>query len=224
MKNLGNTCYLNSLIQTWFLIPAIRQSILRLSLQSTCEFDGANTVASLSAKLNPSVHSPKAHLFQCMSWRVLSRRSFFFFNPNNKIVLLQLQKLFSYLILTNQSFIDPSPIIYRLKECFPSRLNFGSQEDVSEFNDLFLDILENGFKSLGNDQENIIQKYFYGRSNESLDAIENDSSPINKENNNVFSHLVSNMLPVDWYQLNNKFIVLPSLTTSQNKKDVDSIR
>lgn len=69
-------------------------------------------------------------------------------------------------------------------------LTLGSQQDVSEFNDIFLDILERGFACLFPGNENFIRQAFYGKSIEFTDALESDSSQIEVENKNEFCHLV----------------------------------
>ena len=43
----------------------------------------------------------------------------------------ELQRLFANLVLTNQSYVDPSHLLKKLKDRAGKPLNIGNQEDVS---------------------------------------------------------------------------------------------
>lgn len=106
LRNVGNTCYLNSLIQAYFGLPSLRSAVLRLP--------DAPPAAVLEEQ-KPTVEFIKA-----------------------------LQKLFAQLLLSNQTYIDPSPMIKSLRSDDGRPVTIGGQEDVAEFNELFLQRVREG--------------------------------------------------------------------------------
>lgn len=103
LKNVGNTCYLNSLIQTYFMIPILRKAVISYA---------------------PSVAVDDS-------------------NPNH-VFMLELQKLFCAMVLSNQRFVDPSNLLKKIVDDQGKPVNIGAQEDVSEFNDIFMTRLTKG--------------------------------------------------------------------------------
>ena len=103
LKNVGNTCYLNSLIQTYFMIPVLRKAVISY-----------RPVVPVDEK-----------------------------NPNHAF-MLELQKLFCSMVLSNQRFVDPSNLLKKIVDDQGKPVSIGAQEDVSEFNDIFMTRLTNG--------------------------------------------------------------------------------
>ena len=56
----------------------------------------------------------------------------------------ELQRLFAYLTLSEEKWYDPSQLFKTMVDETGSPVKIGSQEDVSEFNDLFLRLMLNG--------------------------------------------------------------------------------
>jgi hypothetical protein len=106
LRNVGNTCYLNSLIQAYFGLPSLRSAVLRLPDAPP---------AAVLEEHKPTVEFIKA-----------------------------LQKLFAQLLLSNQTYIDPSPMIKALRSDDGRPVTIGGQEDVAEFNELFLQRVREG--------------------------------------------------------------------------------
>jgi hypothetical protein len=114
LRNVGNTCYLNSLIQAYFGVPSFRNTVLRVP---------AAPPAGITDAQKPTLEFIKA-----------------------------LQKLFAQLLLSNQSFIDPSPMIKALRTDDGRPVTIGGQEDVAEFNELFLQRVREGLNlTMGGD-------------------------------------------------------------------------
>jgi ubiquitin carboxyl-terminal hydrolase 25/28 len=103
LKNVGNTCYLNSLIQTYFMIPILRKAVIS--------------------------YAPRVDVDEK--------------NPNHSF-MLELQKLFCAMVLSNQRFVDPSNLLKKIVDDQGKSVTIGAQEDVSEFNDLFMTRLTKG--------------------------------------------------------------------------------
>eukprot|EP01122_Echinamoeba_exundans_P013317 TRINITY_DN5797_c0_g1_i1.p1 TRINITY_DN5797_c0_g1~~TRINITY_DN5797_c0_g1_i1.p1 ORF type:complete len:1044 (-),score=252.43 TRINITY_DN5797_c0_g1_i1:14-3145(-) len=109
LKNVGNTCYLNSLLQTYFMMPQLRKRVLSLDLKSP----------SPKPSNDPNPASPPG-------------------KDDTTPFMKELQRMYSYLIASQEKFFDPSKLFKSLVDEQGNPVRIGSQEDVGEFNDLFL--------------------------------------------------------------------------------------
>lgn len=115
LKNVGNTCYLNSLIQTYFMMPIIRKAVV--SYKPAREVPAANATNKDAADA---------------------------FDKHSHDFMIELQKLFCAMILSSQRFVDPSNLLKKIVDESGKPVNIGAQEDVSEFNDIFMMRLTKG--------------------------------------------------------------------------------
>mmetsp|Transcript_11692 Transcript_11692/g.48609 ORF Transcript_11692/g.48609 Transcript_11692/m.48609 type:complete len:928 (+) Transcript_11692:641-3424(+) len=118
LVNIGNTCYLNSLIQLYYSLPDFRRTIFGFRRRT------ANEEVSLDK-----------NVLACMKF------------------VEELQTLFAVLALGNQKHADPSGLIDALVQVSGGQLKIGGQEDVSESNQLILDVVERAFAHVGNGQD-----------------------------------------------------------------------
>ena len=109
LQNLGNTCYLNSIIQLLFMIPEFRFSILSID-------DGKDKTKGE------------------------------YIDDDN--ILHQLQKLYTYLILTSDRFISPQEFFLSIKDSNENILRTNEQKDSQEFFSMFCDQLEKHLKDI----------------------------------------------------------------------------
>ncbi|CAE7028626.1 USP25 [Symbiodinium sp. CCMP2456] len=125
LLNVGNTCYVNSLLQTLFHAEEFRDQLLRfrpLSLakpEESCG-EGTPTAESMAAERR------REHALQ---------------------LVLELRKLFAYCRLSDRSCVSPSQLLHELVDLQGHQLPVGGQEDVSEFMLKFVDQLEEGIAS-----------------------------------------------------------------------------
>eukprot|EP00005_Dracoamoeba_jomungandri_P000425 CAMPEP_0174251172 /NCGR_PEP_ID=MMETSP0439-20130205/1081_1 /TAXON_ID=0 /ORGANISM="Stereomyxa ramosa, Strain Chinc5" /LENGTH=918 /DNA_ID=CAMNT_0015331415 /DNA_START=79 /DNA_END=2835 /DNA_ORIENTATION=+ len=160
LKNVGNTCYFNSLLQTYFHIPELRRAVLSFPpTELLTAKDKGSTVEFMRA----------------------------------------LQKLFAFMLLSNQKWVDPSPLLKKILDRNGQPINIGNQEDVSEFNELFLERIAEGLELTSdlNQSKNtacLISNLFQGTAVKYLNGKEEDGSPVESAQDDiVIAHLI---LPV----------------------------
>lgn len=121
LKNIGNTCYFNSLIQFYFMIPKLVQEILSYS----CHPSHKN--------LEVSNDGPKK----------LERM-----RKDASIKFVEnLQKLISSMICSNMKYIDPTKVLHALVDDFGNQILVGDQKDVGEFHLIMVARIEEGLKT-----------------------------------------------------------------------------
>lgn len=137
LKNLGATCYVNSLLQVWYHNPVLRQAIYKWRAEE--DPDEIRNFDKKSSILSPELDEE--------------------FQPTSAIGHLQF--IFGRLQFTSHRSIDPSPFIASLG------LNVSQQQDAHEFCNLFMQLLEEKFSYQSNQSiKTVIQneysgKYFY---------------------------------------------------------------
>ncbi|OMJ85775.1 hypothetical protein SteCoe_12844 [Stentor coeruleus] len=128
LKNIGNTCYFNSLIQFYFMIPKLVFEILTFECHP-----------SHALQLPPLDNSKKLEY---------SRKK-------ASISLVQeLQKLMSFMVCSSRKYIDPSKVLNSLVDEFAKEIRVGDQKDVGEFHLILVARIEEGLQTRFEIQEN----------------------------------------------------------------------
>ncbi|KAJ3425172.1 ubiquitin carboxyl-terminal hydrolase [Anaeramoeba flamelloides] len=135
LRNVGNTCFANSLLQTYANIPLFRQEILLFPLTE-----------KEMQKLERKSRTLK-EVVQQMS-------------PIGVHFVQALQRLFGDMLLTNKKCVNPLEIWKALET---ETFKFGGQEDPTELNNLFIEKIRQGFSSASTILE-IAGKEFQGES------------------------------------------------------------
>jgi len=155
LKNIGNTCYFNSLLQTYYMIPEVRSAVLNFPPLEVKDGDANKDVITF---------------------------------------MKELQRLFAFMIGSNQKWVDPSRLLNKLtKDGKP--ISIGEQEDVAEFNEIFLKTLQAGL-TIANSTDskdsnaNFIHKMFYGSGANSFMYKEQDGSPSETIKETEFTSLI----------------------------------
>ena len=132
LKNLGSTCYFNSLIQAYFMIPSFVQQVMAFS--------------------DPEESKQSTKL------------------------MLQLQRLFAYMIRSNKKYIDPSLVLNYLVDDLGNPIEIGDEKDIGEFNMMLVERLEEALNSRDQVNKSLeqgrISQLFYGKHTEELSYFE----------------------------------------------------
>lgn len=112
LKNIGNTCYFNSLMQTLFRIKPFVKAIVQL--------DGLDHI-----QVPPSddTHFQK---------RI----------KESAVMVKNLQELFIGLIGSNQKYVDPSPVLNKCVNSMGEHVKIGDQQDITEYAINFFERIE----------------------------------------------------------------------------------
>uniref|UniRef100_A0A0G4F3Y3 USP domain-containing protein n=1 Tax=Chromera velia CCMP2878 TaxID=1169474 RepID=A0A0G4F3Y3_9ALVE len=136
LKNLGCTCYMNSLLQHMFAHPGFRQSIMRADAKRAAvarvrEKNEAVTQASVQAALERSV-------------------------------LFQTQAVFAALRASERHFFSPKGLVAALRDFDGRPIDPVSQMDADEFFNLWTNQLEEDLKRGGAPHAGAIARLFFG--------------------------------------------------------------
>lgn len=105
-------------------------------------------------------------------------------------------------MLSNYKNITPASILAKLQDKNGKIVKIGQQEDISEFNDLLLQRMEEGLHALEGKEEDIeqldkidqqhsiVKKLFYGAAAEYIEGFEKDGTSILNKTETVFKNLV----------------------------------
>lgn len=187
LKNIGNTCYLNSLLQVYYHLPDFRRAIMSVlppeGLVSSPQVPvGSAQAQNPAGKLMADALEDSTPNQEGLEQKIASSQPEQSFNilPNGdefvvntevgsqedsiasrgKVekkdersaerhaveFVVELQKLFAAMALGHQNCVDPSGVMHAMRDPEGNPIIIGAQQDASEFNHLFLDIVERGLK------------------------------------------------------------------------------
>lgn len=156
LYNIGNTCYLNSLLQVYFHLPDFRRAIMSYrpppSHVPTGPYNGAGaelilvqTQPSPAAGISEQGALPPDADASRNDGAMVAASS-----PSQSDILrrnaidfvLALQLLFASMALGNQNCADPSGVALAMRDANGNPIEIGAQQDAQEFNNLFLVLVE----------------------------------------------------------------------------------
>ena len=163
LKNVGNTCYCNSLLQTYWAIGSFRDAVTRCPVPQAEAGDGAVSVARAAEIGAQSKQEAEAESKERESQAAVE-------------LVGELQRLFAFMALSERKMVDPSAVLRSLLDSSGKPVKVGNQEDVSEFNHLFLDRVQQGLcaahKSHGGEgYQDVISTQFEGKMLQEVAAV-----------------------------------------------------
>ncbi|KAI9099981.1 hypothetical protein DFS34DRAFT_516838 [Phlyctochytrium arcticum] len=158
IENIGNTCYLNSLLQLYYFIKPIREAVLLYVQDAT---DSKPPAVPESKTSGASGDPMELDATEAPGTRIEDNR----LRMADEFVAL-LQSLFSALQATEHGSIS---LPRRLAEiALNDNSLVGQQQDLNECMDNVLDLLEKALKKVETVDEAIIKGLFYGKLRQSL--------------------------------------------------------
>ncbi|XP_065840224.1 ubiquitin carboxyl-terminal hydrolase 25-like isoform X4 [Oscarella lobularis] len=134
IKNVGNTCWFSAVVQSLYHLPVFRNVLLHANLDDARVVNGEVPESERDQALSPAVAFVK-----------------------------ELRDLFALLLGSRRKYVDPTKAVQKLKSTFASSAsNTAYQQDVSEFNHLLMEWLEEAFKT-DSPALNPILELFYGK-------------------------------------------------------------
>ena len=178
LLNIGNTCYFNSLIQFYFMIPSLVLEILNYSCHPFYK--------------NQEIPSDESQKLA-------------FVRKKAGICLVEnLQRLISFMICSHKKFIDPTSVLNCIVDDFGQEILIGDQKDVGEFHMILVGMIEEGLKTQflsENEKKNffndqsllvpyncIVSQLFYAKQVEYLKIVSSSNRKI--KNNATFAQII----------------------------------
>lgn len=125
LKNIGNTCYFNSLMQTLFRIRPFVKEIVNLN--------------GLDHVQIPTVEP--AHIQKKLK--------------ESSLMVKNLQELFMNLMASNQKYADPSPVLNKCVDGMGEHVKIGDQQDITEYAINFFERIEEVLTLLGHQTSDV---------------------------------------------------------------------
>lgn len=123
LANVGNTCYVNSVIQTYFFTAIFRD--LLFALRSTSPGTSLPEISSDGGDSTSSVL-----YLQCTGFHLQTALAAAYF-CHVCVVIEEFQKLFGFLTLSRRKYCDPKSFLETLFKLHGQSLQIGIQADVS---------------------------------------------------------------------------------------------
>ncbi|KAG2387871.1 hypothetical protein C9374_001465 [Naegleria lovaniensis] len=216
LKNIGNTCYVNSLFQAFFMIPKLKQLVFAFSEEEfKSRVQAKIEKVANQQKENATDKQPSQAQQQVSSRTLLERQA-----EKDLNFVKEVQRLFAKMILTNRTFIDPSALVDALlKEGVD--VNIGYQEDISEFYSRILILLERMFSQEWEEKienktnsislENPLKQIFYGICTEELEYENREKETVTVNKLSELCNLILNVSE----ELNNFYASLDAYSITE---------
>ncbi|KAL4443149.1 hypothetical protein ABPG74_002216 [Tetrahymena malaccensis] len=134
LKNLGNTCYINPLLQTYFYNAEFCTAIINFQKPSEEEIQKRLKTDSTEIKQSDNQFQKDSTESNILLKRVKASVE----------LVSALQELYILLIGSDKKYIDPSKVIKSIVDEQGNQIQIGDQQDIGEFNLTFLARVDEG--------------------------------------------------------------------------------
>ena len=125
LRNIGNTCYFNSLLQVYFTIPEFVTPILAYK---------DDAVNSQDVEMQTAEQQQKE---DALTKKLVE---------SGKNLIKELQKLFTAMAVSNKKYLDPSGVLKAIVDSQGEQMTIGEEKDIREFNDVLLSRIKDAFE------------------------------------------------------------------------------
>eukprot|EP01022_Parablepharisma_sp_SALTPOND_P001351 TRINITY_DN106156_c1_g1_i1.p1 TRINITY_DN106156_c1_g1~~TRINITY_DN106156_c1_g1_i1.p1 ORF type:complete len:938 (-),score=127.57 TRINITY_DN106156_c1_g1_i1:56-2869(-) len=128
LRNSGNTCYFNSLLQAYFMLPKF--------VEKTVSFEPK--LRNDTEMKEPGKEETKVLPGLVSEEKALARGKEEGRYKGSIEMVANLQKVIAYMICSNRNYIDPINVLNTLVDDYGNKISIGEQKDAGEFNSIFL--------------------------------------------------------------------------------------
>ena len=172
LKNIGNTCYFNSLLQTYYSIPAFRGAVMSCPSKPPSKGPEAGAAGGVQEQttgggvIAQGYPVSDAVMVDATSAggggsagtgggggteegaKEKEKRRADEIEATTVQFVLELQRLFASMALSERKCVDPSQVMHKLLDANGHPVHIGNQQDVNEFNHIFLQRVGEGLDTL----------------------------------------------------------------------------
>eukprot|EP00826_Nyctotherus_ovalis_P004845 TRINITY_DN11076_c0_g1_i21.p1 TRINITY_DN11076_c0_g1~~TRINITY_DN11076_c0_g1_i21.p1 ORF type:complete len:984 (-),score=386.57 TRINITY_DN11076_c0_g1_i21:125-3076(-) len=134
LRNMGNTCYFNCLLQIYFMLPQFVKRIMEFKYEEQKE------ESKKEAKKEDKKENKKEAKEELKKEKEDRKKT-------SLNLVMNLQKLFSHLICSNRRYIEPTAVLKALVDDYGNPISIGDQKDAGEFNIIFLAQINEALKN-----------------------------------------------------------------------------
>lgn len=127
LRNIGNTCYFNSLLQVYYTMPDFVQKILAFEVEDLGEPQAAQDAAAGASGSKENVPLKQKLVKSGMK------------------LVKELQLLFATMALGKKKYLDPSGVLESVIDDQGDQVAIGDEKDISEYNQVLLQRIQDAF-------------------------------------------------------------------------------
>ena len=136
MRNIGNTCYFNSLLQVYYTLPGFVKQILTFEVEKIeIEEEAKNNEQSAAG----APQEGQEGAAQDMS--ILRKKLV----KSGMRLIEELQILFTSMALGKKKYLDPNGVLESVLDDQGDQVAIGEEKDISEYNSILLTRIQDAF-------------------------------------------------------------------------------
>ena len=142
LRNIGNTCYFNSLLQVYYTLPRFVSEILKFEVQMIEDEEGKANVPMASGAQPKQDEGPVDN-------SALKKK---LVNSGMKLIR-ELQILFTTMAVGSKKYLDPNGVLESVLDDQGDQVAIGEEKDIAEYNSMLLTRIQDAFNWKKQQQE-----------------------------------------------------------------------